>query len=172
MRKMILSVALACLCGLLTADLAGACHRGWGGGWGRCCGWGGGWGRCCGWGWGGGWGGCYGGGYWYGGYSGYAGGSYMVPSGSYLAAAPVPATLVVNLPADAVLTVDGERTTSTSAQRVFRTPALNPGRDFEYTLTAKVVRAGREEVIEQRVTVRAGEQTTVRLELPTPAAAE
>jgi uncharacterized protein (TIGR03000 family) len=68
--------------------------------------------------------------------------------------------------------VDGERTTSTSAQRVFRTPALNPGRDFEYTLTATVVRAGREEVIEQRVTVRAGEQTTVRLELPTPAAAE
>ncbi len=38
------------------------------------------------------------------------------------------ATLVVSLPEDATLTVDNEPTTSTSAQRVFVSPALEPGR--------------------------------------------
>ena len=83
---------------------------------------------------------------------------------------PAPATLVVNLPADAVLTVNGKPTTLTSAKRVFRTPTLKTGRDFEYTLEAKVVRDGQEKVIKQRVTVRAGEQTMVRLEVPTTTA--
>jgi uncharacterized protein (TIGR03000 family) len=77
----------------------------------------------------------------------------------------------VNLPADAVLTIDGERTTSTSAERIFYTPALETGREFEYTLQAKVVRDGQEKVIKQRVIVCAGEQTTVRLEEPVKVAA-
>jgi uncharacterized protein (TIGR03000 family) len=159
MRKMILSAALACLGGLLTTDVATACHhdRGWRG---YCCDYS--YGRvsyhnyCC-----------------YVGYSGgYAGGVYVIPSGGYVAAAPAAATLVVDLPADAVLTIDGQRTTSSSAERVFNTPDLQRGRDFEYTLEARVVRAGQEKVIKQRVTVRAGEQTRVRLEEPTTAAAE
>jgi uncharacterized protein (TIGR03000 family) len=180
MRKMFLSAALACLGGLLTMNAATACHGGWGGGWGGYYGggWGGNYGR-------GYYGGYYGRGY-HGGYyssdycySGYSGGygnvAYVVPSGgSYYAAAPAsaPATLVVNLPADAVLTVDGKRTASTSAERVFSTPALESGRDFAYTLEAKFVRDGQEKVIKQRVTVRAGKQTTVRLEEPATAAAE
>jgi uncharacterized protein (TIGR03000 family) len=96
----------------------------------------------------------------------------MVPSGGYVVAASAPATLVVNLPADAVLTIDGNRTTSTSAERVFRTPALQSGRDFTYALAAKIVRDGQEKVIEKRVIVRAGEQTRVRLEEPTTVAAK
>jgi uncharacterized protein (TIGR03000 family) len=82
----------------------------------------------------------------------------------YIVAIPAPATLVVNLPADAVLTIDGERTTLTSAKRVFCTPPLEMGRACEHTLEARFVRAGEEKVIKQRVTVRAGEQTTVWLE--------
>jgi uncharacterized protein (TIGR03000 family) len=88
------------------------------------------------------------------------------------APAPATATLVVSLPADAVLTIDGARTTSTSAQRVFRTPALQSGRDFHYDLEAKVVRDGQAKVIKQRVTVRAGVETRVRLAEPATAAAE
>jgi len=164
MCKMILSAALACACGLLTVNGATACHHGWGG-------WGGGWGGYYGGGYYGG--GYYGGDYCYSGYSGgYAGPVYVVPSGGYVVAASAPATLVVNLPADAVLSVDGKPTTSTSANRVFSTPDLETGRDFVYTLEARVVRAGQEKVIKQRVTVRAGQQTTVRLEEPTTAVAE
>jgi len=180
MRKMILSAALACLTALLVSDVASACHRGCGGGHhGGCgggCGWSGGCGGGCGWGGGscgGGVASC-GGGYCYAG-GGYAGGyAYGGPVVGGYAVAPsaAPATLVVNLPADAVLTIDGERTASTSAERVFRTPELESGRDFEYTLQAKVVRDGKEKVVTQRVTVRAGEQTSVRLEVPATAAAE
>jgi uncharacterized protein (TIGR03000 family) len=170
MRKMVLSAALACLCGLMTINVATACHRGWGG-----------------WGWGRGWGGYHGRGYYggyhdrgyygpaysYSGYSGgYAGVASVVPSDGYVAAAPAPATLVVHLPADAVLTVDGKRTASTSAERVFSTPDLETGRDFAYNLEARVVRDGQEKVIKQRVIVRAGQQTTIRLEEPAAAVAE
>ncbi len=97
----------------------------------------------------------------------------MPTAGGYADAGPSPATLVVNLPADAVLTIDGSPTTSTSAERVFRTPALETGRDFEYTLEAKVLRGGEEKVLKQRVTVRGGQETQVRLEVPaTTVAAE
>jgi uncharacterized protein (TIGR03000 family) len=163
MRKMILSAALACLCGLLTVNAASACHRGWGGYYCDCscyCGWGGYYGGCA-------WGGYYDSGYDCGRY--YGSGYY----GGYLVAAPAraSATLVVNLPADAVLTIDGNPTTSTSAKRSFSSPPLEMGRDFEYTLEAKVVRDGQERVIKQRVTVRAGQQTNVRLEESTAVAA-
>jgi uncharacterized protein (TIGR03000 family) len=109
-----------------------------------------------------------------GGYAGCQGGvCYVQPVGTHMAMTEAPATLVVSLPADAVLTIDGTPTTSTSAERVFRTPSLEPGQDFEYTLEAKVVRGGEPKVIKQRVTVRAGQETTVRLEVPaTTGAAE
>jgi hypothetical protein len=104
---------------LLTADTAKACHRGW-------CGFNGDSVGC-------GWGGYYGGGYcgrgYYSGGWGYctnnypsvnAGGVYIVPSDGYLSVAPAAITLVVNLPADTILTVDGARTTSTSSEREAR----------------------------------------------------
>lgn len=78
-----------------------------------------------------------------------------------------PATLVVSLPADATLKVDGTATKATDAVRTFSTPALTPGQSYFYTLTAEVVRDGKTMTATQQVTVRAGE--TSRIELPASA---
>jgi uncharacterized protein (TIGR03000 family) len=158
MRRMIVSAALACLCGLLMINVAEARGRG-----GRGCG-----GCGC----------CYsygcGGGYCYGGYCGIGYHGVVHQGGKKQAMATVPdaATLVVSLPADAVLTIDGKPTTSTSAERVFQSPSLEKGRDFQYALEAKVVRDGQEKVITKLVTVRAGEQTNVTLTESAALAAE
>jgi uncharacterized protein (TIGR03000 family) len=76
------------------------------------------------------------------------------------------ATLVVNLPEDATLTIDGEETASTSGNRVFVSPSLEEGKEYEYTLKAKVVREGKTQIATAKVTVRAGEVTPVELKLP------
>jgi uncharacterized protein (TIGR03000 family) len=77
-----------------------------------------------------------------------------------------PATILVSLPADARLTVDGEPTTSTTAQRRFVTPPLPAGRDYEYTFRAEIVRGDMTVAMTRKVTVRAGQQTDVRMDLP------
>ena len=144
-----------------------------------CCGcYGGGWGYgCCGC-YGGGWGyGCMG---CYGGY-GYGGGVIIQgapqqPRGEKApkpqekreeGMAPAPATIVVELPADAKLLIDNEATTSTGASRVFQSPILEPGKEYQYTLRAEVVRAGKPIKAEKVVTVKAGQTTPVTLTLPT-----
>lgn len=76
------------------------------------------------------------------------------------------ARLVVTLPGDATLKIDGRATTSTSGQRVFQTPALEPGKTFHYTLEAEVVRDGQARTVTRKVAVRAGEETRVDLEVP------
>jgi uncharacterized protein (TIGR03000 family) len=76
----------------------------------------------------------------------------------------VPATIVVKVPADARLTIDGEATTSTSTQRVFVSPALNPGRDYHYTLKAEFHKDGKLMSVSKEVTVRAGNETRVNLD--------
>lgn len=76
-----------------------------------------------------------------------------------------PATLIVNLPADATLKVDDYQTVSKSETRVFTTPELAPGKDFVYTLKAEVIRDGKPVVVEQVVKVRAGETTPITLNL-------
>jgi uncharacterized protein (TIGR03000 family) len=73
---------------------------------------------------------------------------------------PTPATIVVTLPADARLTVDGNVTSSTSARRVLVTPALAQG-EYVYVLTAEVVRNGQTIVETQNVTVLPGQTTEV-----------
>ena len=73
------------------------------------------------------------------------------------ASVPTPATIVVALPEDANLTFDGNATTSTSARRVFVTPALPTGSTYTYTLRAVIGDA----VQTQVVNVRAGETTDV-----------
>jgi uncharacterized protein (TIGR03000 family) len=83
---------------------------------------------------------------------------------------PAPATLIVSLPADAKLVIDDTLTSSTSAERTFVTPALTPGADYKYTLKADVTRNGQTVHVEEKVTVRAGEETRVSL-LPTTVAA-
>src|SRR5438270_121531 len=80
---------------------------------------------------------------------------------------PAPATIVVNLPAEAKLTVDGNPTTSTSDRRVFVSPALDRGMEYFYTLKAEVVRGGKTETRTEKVTVRAGEETKVDINFAT-----
>ncbi len=74
-----------------------------------------------------------------------------------------PAALVVSLPADATLTINGVATSQTSDVRRFATPTLTAGQTFYYTLTAEVVRDGQTLTSVQTVTVRAGETTAVSI---------
>ena len=78
-------------------------------------------------------------------------------------AVPAPATIIVSLPADARLTIDGAATISTSAERVFTSPTLPVGEDFHYTLKAQYVRDGQPVVFSKDVTVRAGLETRVNM---------
>ena len=75
-----------------------------------------------------------------------------------------PATIDVTLPADAQLTIDGQRTVSTSSHRRFITPALEAGKTFQYTLSAKFVREGKTISVDQEVLVRSGHVTFVSLD--------
>jgi uncharacterized protein (TIGR03000 family) len=74
-----------------------------------------------------------------------------------------PASIVVSLPADATLTIDGQATRSKSETRRFISPALPAGKDFTYTLEAEITRDGETMTATEQVTVRAGEETTVSL---------
>ncbi len=171
MKKFLLIVAIAAMAVLADSQLAsarrGRCGGGRGGrgGCGGCggyvsCGYGGG----CGYGYGGcGAGGC-------GISSGVGacpGGVCTVGGNATVAQANVnAATLVVTLPEDAQLTIDGEETTSTSSQRVFVSPTLEAGKQYEYTLKARVLRDGKVQTATRKVTVRPGEVSTVELKLP------
>jgi uncharacterized protein (TIGR03000 family) len=72
-----------------------------------------------------------------------------------------PATIVVTLPAEARLTVDGNVTRSTAERRTFVTPALETNAEYVYTLQAEIVRDGQVATQTQNVTVRGGQTTTV-----------
>jgi uncharacterized protein (TIGR03000 family) len=74
-----------------------------------------------------------------------------------------PATIIVTLPADARLLVDGAATKSKSARRVFVSPALEKGRQFRYTLQAEFVSNGRPVVVSKDVSVLAGSTVEVSL---------
>ncbi len=170
----------------------GGCYGG--GGWGGCYGGGMGYGGCYGSGFG--YGGCYGSGLGYGGgcigsygggvISGGYGGVILQsgttqPSGEKApkpkekreeSLLPAPATIVVDLPADAKLLIENEATTSTGASRVFQSPTLNPGKEYQYTLTAEVIRSGKPVKAEQVVTIKAGQVIPVTLTLPAPGVAQ
>ena len=79
---------------------------------------------------------------------------------------PLPATILVHLPADAKLTVDDHTTTATSATRQFITPPLERGRIFHYTLRAEFVRGSETILVRKKVPVRAGRETVVTLDFP------
>jgi uncharacterized protein (TIGR03000 family) len=82
------------------------------------------------------------------------------------------AKLYVTLPADAKLTINDTPTASTSKSRVFESPSLIPGKTFYYVLKVTVVRDGKDETVTKEVTVRAGEDTRVTIEVPEPVVAE
>ena len=79
---------------------------------------------------------------------------------------PLPATIVVTLPAAAKLTFDDRPTTSTGNRRAFVSPALGVGRIYYYTLKAEVMRDGKAVTVQKQVEVRAGERIEVTLTLP------
>jgi len=91
--------------------------------------------------------------------------------GGKTGALSAPATIVVSLPAEAKLTIDGTPTTSTSALRTFSSPRLTTGKDYFYTLTAEVVRNGKPVSVTEKVVVRAGEERRVVLNFPAEAVA-
>lgn len=84
-----------------------------------------------------------------------------------MAAIPSQATIIVSLPADARLSIDGTTTVSTSGTRVFYTSGLESGHEYYHTLEADVIRDGKTERISQRVVIRAGQETRVTLDLAT-----
>jgi len=71
------------------------------------------------------------------------------------------ARIVVSLPADAQLTIDGEQTPTVAGTRVYATPVLEPGFSYSYTVRAVVVRDGQKLVETKEVVVRPGEETRV-----------
>ena len=172
MKKFVLIVAVAAMALLADSQLASARR----GGRGHCGGGGCGGGYCG----GGYYGGCAtcGGGYTVGGCAtcggGYVTGGSACPGGvcsingggaTVAQASGTEATLVVTLPEDATLTIDGEKTTSTSAKRVFVSPALEQGKEYEYTLKAKVVRDGQTQIATATVTVRPGKTSEIELKV-------
>jgi uncharacterized protein (TIGR03000 family) len=78
-----------------------------------------------------------------------------------------PATILVNLPANARLSVDGQPTQGNAASRVLVTPAIPAGDDYQYTLRAEIVRDGQTVAQTQNVTVRAGQQSTATFNFAT-----
>jgi uncharacterized protein (TIGR03000 family) len=105
--------------------------------------------------------------------AGKSGGNAVVPSAPMpTEKSPVPAatsgssatdraTIAVKLPPGATLLVDGRKSPSNEANRVFNTPPLPTGREFAYMLTAEVVRNGQKETFTQKVPFRAGERVEV-----------
>lgn len=82
-----------------------------------------------------------------------------------------PAKVLVSLPTDASLTIDGNATVSTSGNRTFVSPELEAGKDYVYTLKAEIVRDGKSVTESKTIYVRAGETTEVAFDLiPTVAA--
>ena len=77
---------------------------------------------------------------------------------------PAQATLVVNLPADAKLSINDVKTLSLSDRRVFISPPLPAGKVFHYTLKAERVVDGIKQVVTETVTVRAGRDSAVTLD--------
>jgi uncharacterized protein (TIGR03000 family) len=78
-----------------------------------------------------------------------------------------PAMVLVKLPADARLTFNGWTSASKTTTRRFRTPALEPGQEFAYTIHAELFRDGQTLVQDHQVVVRAGQETRVNIQFPT-----
>jgi uncharacterized protein (TIGR03000 family) len=69
--------------------------------------------------------------------------------------------VVVKLPADAKLYVDGVLVPQTTPTRSFDTPPLNPSLTYGYTLKAEVVRNGKTLAESKKVKLLAGKEVSV-----------
>jgi uncharacterized protein (TIGR03000 family) len=69
------------------------------------------------------------------------------------------ATVVIKAPTDVRILVDGQETSRTAAEETFTTPALEPGRTYQYLFKAQAVRDGKTVALTKRVEVQAGRQS-------------
>ena len=77
---------------------------------------------------------------------------------------PTPAKLLVIVPADANVTIDGRATSSKDTVRVFETPALPYGETYFYNVGVQVTRAGQTYTKTEQVAVKAGETSQINLD--------
>ena len=75
------------------------------------------------------------------------------------------ATIVVRLPAQATLTIDGQQTQQRSDTRTFTSPPLEPGKVYTYTLRAEMDRDGHTVRDTKTIDVRAGQRSEVTIRL-------
>lgn len=92
-----------------------------------------------------------------------------VPAPKKVDDASVRSQLVVELPEDARLFVDGIEMKTTSNRRVFVTPPLQTGRTYFYDLRAEMQRDGQPVAVTGRVVIRPGQNVRAELSEPTPA---
>lgn len=78
-----------------------------------------------------------------------------------------PAKLVVKLPADATLKIEGQATKATGAERTFVTPKLAKGDKYSWTLQAEVMKDGKPVTWTEKVSLKPGETSKVTLSAPT-----
>jgi uncharacterized protein (TIGR03000 family) len=81
-------------------------------------------------------------------------------------ATPGAARVVVALPADAHLFVNGQPTKSTSDLRTFQTPELEAGETYSYLLRAEVLVDGRSQTQTKRILLRRGEEVRASFDDP------
>ena len=80
---------------------------------------------------------------------------------STVIAQSLPATIIVNLPLDANLFVEGEKCPIKGGQRKFSTPAVELGVKYEYLLSVEVEHDGKYYGATQRIALQAGDSITV-----------
>jgi uncharacterized protein (TIGR03000 family) len=90
----------------------------------------------------------------------------MYPSN--LETAPPPgeadrALVTVRVPADAKLYFQGQEMTLTGTERVFRTPSLQPGKNYRYDVTARWMANGKPVEQSRSITVQAGKPVSLDL---------
>ncbi len=75
------------------------------------------------------------------------------------ATAPAAATVVIKAPMDVRITVNGQATDRQSAEQIFTTPDLQPGKTYSYDFRAEAVRGGKTVTRTQTVIVKAGQES-------------
>ena len=87
---------------------------------------------------------------------------YYNPSNS----ANRPATIIVHVPENATLLVNGKRTRSTSSTRLFYSPPLESGKSYHYDFEARMDRDGQTVKARKRVEVGAGDRHEISITMP------
>ena len=98
-------------------------------------------------------------------------GPFMVPNGevqnvNFSKSDARPAIILVRVPENTKVTFNGWTSSSNSTTRRFKTPVLEPGKEYAYTLRAEIIRDGQTLVRTHQVVVRAGQETEASIRFP------